>query len=176
MTVEEKIKLRARFKAIRTELKSPEKDEAILNRFLSSPLFSKKVFFVYLSIGSEADTRKIIERLLSADKRVLLPRIEKGEMYSVPYSEERELRMGIPQPRSGEEEEAEVILAPLLAFDKDGYRLGYGGGYYDRYFARRGGIRAGLAYAGQAVGWLPRDSFDEKLDAIVTEAGIEYFT
>lgn len=176
MTVEEKTKLRARFKAIRTELKSLEKDEAILNRFLSSPLFAQKAFFVYLSIGSEVDTRKIIERLLSANKRVLLPRIEKGEMYSVPYSEERELRMGISQPRSGEEEEAEVILTPLLAFDKSGYRLGYGGGYYDRYFARRGGIRVGLAYAGQAVGELPRDSFDEKLDAIVTEAGIEYFT
>ena len=176
MTVDEKAQLRTRFKTIRAELKSSEKDKAILDRLVKSPFFVRNRFFVYHSIGSEADTRRIIDLLLSADKRVLVPRIERNRMYSVPYSAKTELYMGIPQPVSGEEEGADVILAPLVAFDEEGYRLGYGGGYYDQYFARCNGIRVGLAYEGQAVKTLPRDQYDVPLDAVVTEAGVRYFT
>lgn len=67
-----------------------------------------------------------------------------------------------------------LLIAPLLAFDAAGYRLGYGGGFYDRTLA---GLRAarptlavGLAFAGQAVAAVPRDGNDQPLDALVTEA------
>jgi 5-formyltetrahydrofolate cyclo-ligase len=67
-----------------------------------------------------------------------------------------------------------VLLVPLLAFDRAGYRLGYGGGFYDRTLA---GLRAagaalavGLAFAGQEVESVPRDPNDSRLDWIVTEA------
>ena len=66
-----------------------------------------------------------------------------------------------------------VLLVPLLAFDRAGYRLGYGGGFYDRTLA---GLRAawtalavGLAFAGQEVALVPRDANDSRLDWIVTE-------
>lgn len=171
----DKERLRKRFLALRAALKSPEKDEAVLNCFLLSPFFAKRDFFVYHSVGSEADTLALTEALLSADKRVLLPRIQGGEMLAVPYSGERERVFGIPQPKSGVDTQAEIIVTPLLAFDKEGYRLGYGGGYYDRYFASHKGLRVGLAYEGQAADILPHGDFDVPLHAVVTEAGIRYF-
>lgn len=176
MKNEDKTLLRTKFKTLRKTLKSPEKDSAILKNFLISPFFERTSFFVYRSVDFEADTLKIIEALLNAGKEVLLPRIENGEMYAVPYSEDTELVYGIPQPKSGKERTAQVILTPLLAFDNEGYRLGYGGGYYDKYFEKHGGLRVGLAYGGQAVENLPHDRFDAPLHAVITEAGVRYFT
>lgn len=172
----EKARLRDRFRRLRAEIKSEEKDEAIFLNFIASPFFERTSFFIYHSVSTEADTLKLIEYLLSHGKRVLLPRIENGEMYSVPYTKERELLFGIPQPEGGKEEEAEVVITPLLAFDKEGYRLGYGGGYYDKYFARHGGEKVGLAYAGQETEALLHEPHDERLDGVVTEEGARYFT
>jgi 5-formyltetrahydrofolate cyclo-ligase len=83
-------------------------------------------------------------------------------------------RVLTPPPEAPEVTPA-VILAPLLAFDRAGYRLGYGGGFYDRTIAR---LRAagkvlviGVAYAAQEVPAVPRDATDQKLDWIVTEDG-----
>jgi 5-formyltetrahydrofolate cyclo-ligase len=83
-------------------------------------------------------------------------------------------RVLTPPPEAPEVTPA-VILAPLLAFDAAGYRLGYGGGFYDRTIAR---LRAtgrvlviGVAYAAQEVPAVPRDATDQKLDWIVTEEG-----
>ena len=69
-----------------------------------------------------------------------------------------------------------VLLVPLLAFDRTGYRLGYGGGFYDRTLAalrgRDGGVRAvGVAYAGQEVPDVPHDADDQRLELVVTERG-----
>jgi 5-formyltetrahydrofolate cyclo-ligase len=67
----------------------------------------------------------------------------------------------------------QVLFVPLLAFDRDGYRLGYGGGFYDRSLAElrsAGAVLAiGLAYAGQEVARVPRGPEDQRLDRIVTE-------
>lgn len=69
-----------------------------------------------------------------------------------------------------------VLLVPLLAFDAEGYRLGYGGGYYDRTLAtlrRSGRIWAiGIGYAAQEIDHVPRESFDQRLDMIATERGL----
>lgn len=68
----------------------------------------------------------------------------------------------------------EVLFVPLLAFDRQGYRLGYGGGFYDRTLqALRGAgprLAVGVAFAAQEVEAVPRDHYDQKLDWIVTEA------
>lgn len=172
---DEKAALRKRCLLLRANLKSPEKDRAILKNFLCSPFFRRQSFFVYDSVNSEADTQEMIKTLLSSDKRVLLPRVEGKRMHAVPYSEERELVFGIPQPKRGEDCAAEIAVTPLLAFDGEGYRLGYGGGYYDRYFAAHGGLRVGLAYEGQAVDILPRGAHDVPLHALITETGVRYF-
>ncbi len=73
----------------------------------------------------------------------------------------------------------ETVVVPLAAFDGSGNRLGYGGGYYDRTLAdlRKSGnvLAVGYAYAGQEVAALPADSFDQRLDWIVTEKGVRAF-
>jgi 5-formyltetrahydrofolate cyclo-ligase len=83
---------------------------------------------------------------------------------------------GVPVPAAGETVEPEVLLVPMLAFDRRGHRLGYGGGFYDRTIA---GLRArrelaaiGFAYADQEMPEVPDSQHDMRLDAIVTEAGV----
>jgi 5-formyltetrahydrofolate cyclo-ligase len=73
----------------------------------------------------------------------------------------------------------EFLLVPLLAFDRQGYRLGYGGGYYDRTLqdlrATRDITAIGIAYQGQEVDSVPHESFDQRLDGVITEAGVTRF-
>lgn len=73
----------------------------------------------------------------------------------------------------------DIVLVPLLAFDDEGYRLGYGGGYYDRTLRalreKRAVSAVGLAYEAQRVSALPRDAQDEPLDCVVTESSIYSF-
>ena len=69
-----------------------------------------------------------------------------------------------------------LLLVPLLAYDDQGYRLGYGGGYYDRTLAALADARAiGIAYGGQRMESLPHDAHDYPLDAILTEQGLKEF-
>ena len=78
-------------------------------------------------------------------------------------------------PAEGAWVEPDVLIVPLLAFDARGYRLGYGGGFYDRTLqalrARRPTLAVGYAFAAQMVVEVPIDDYDQKLDAIITEKG-----
>lgn len=172
----EKRKWRQEFLALRKRLHSAEKDAAIRAKIAA---LAGASFFVYYSMGSEVDTRALIAELLQNGKKVCLPRIEKGSMLAAPYTggEMRAGAYGIPAPESGGDCDCDIILAPLLAADKKGNRLGFGGGFYDRYFASHPhALRVGLCYAGQVVQELPAAEHDVRLHAIVTERGIECFS
>ena len=86
---------------------------------------------------------------------------------------------GAPIPAEGAWVEPAVLIVPMLAFDARGYRLGYGGGFYDRTLellrAKRPTLAVGFAYAAQEVDEVPIDSFDQPLDAVVTEEGVTEF-
>jgi 5-formyltetrahydrofolate cyclo-ligase len=69
-----------------------------------------------------------------------------------------------------------VLLVPLLAFDASGYRLGYGGGFYDRTLALLQVPAIGIAYAGQEVPSLPHEPHDRTLDMVLTEHGLRRFS
>jgi 5-formyltetrahydrofolate cyclo-ligase len=79
-------------------------------------------------------------------------------------------------PAEGAWLEPQVLIVPLLAFDRRGYRLGYGGGFYDRTLerlrARHPVLAVGFAFAAQEVEAVPTEPTDQKLDAIITEAGL----
>ena len=83
-------------------------------------------------------------------------------------------------PEEGAWVEPEVMIVPLLAWDARGYRLGYGGGFYDRTLEglrSRGKVLAvGFAYAAQEVADVPIDAFDQRLDVMVTETGVTIFS
>jgi 5-formyltetrahydrofolate cyclo-ligase len=83
-------------------------------------------------------------------------------------------------PEEGVWVEPDVLIVPMLAWDRRGYRLGYGGGFYDRTLeglrARGPVVAVGFAFAAQEVEAVPVDEFDQRLDAVVTEKGVTVFT
>ena len=84
-------------------------------------------------------------------------------------------RFGTSHP-AGEELTPDVLLIPLLAFDGQGHRLGYGGGFYDRTLAALpDAIRVGCAFADQELDSVPVGPYDQRLHAVVTEAGLRHF-
>ncbi len=135
----------------------------------------------YCAINDEIDAMPLLARLAGAGLVCCLPAAAgKGKPLAFRvWTPGTELAVGpfrIPEPP---EDVAVVrpthLLVPLLAYDRDGYRLGYGGGYYDRSLRalRREAptVAVGLAYAEQRVDDLPRAGHDERLDWIVTERG-----
>lgn len=167
---EQKRAMRAEFARRRAEARSGEADKLVAEMFLRSPFARKESFFVYLSFRSEVGTDELITALRKAGGKICAPRIEGGTMRSVLLSDKTERgAFGIMQPPAGEEETCAVALVPLLAADGDGYRLGYGGGYYDRYFALHPEVlRVGLCYEEQITTRVPREETDIPLDALVT--------
>ena len=133
----------------------------------------------YLAIGSEIDPIGLMTGLHeSSGRRICVPEIEAREapLRFLEWTPGAELKAGpfqVNVPVSGERLTPEIIIVPLLAFDRRGYRLGYGGGYYDRTLCllrKNGDVTAvGLAFAAQEAELLPVGEYDEKLDAVVTE-------
>ena len=136
-------------------------------------------FFIYYSFGSEADTHRLIDALLGLGKRVSLPHVEGDGMSAVPYRRGDVLRrgaFGVPEP-AGQAcgGDIEVVIVPLLAVNSSGYRLGYGGGYYDRYLKGCTALKVGVAYDFQLTDEFKEDEWDEPLDMLITERGVYYF-
>lgn len=139
----------------------------------------------YHAVGSELSPWPVLRRLQAAGARLALPAAPAPDRPLVfrAYHPDQPLApdaAGVPSPT----DEAEtlipdLIIAPLLGFDRCGYRLGQGGGYYDRTLQSLRGSGAvfviGLAYAAQEVESLPRDAYDQPLDAILTETGYHRF-
>ena len=138
----------------------------------------------YMPMRSEIDPRPAMVRAVLRGP-VLLPVTQKGRPLLF-----RQWQPGTPMLRDGygveypdDEQETgvpEVLVVPLLAFDAAGHRLGYGGGYYDRTLAklrREGPVTAiGFAFSAQEVEGLPADSTDERLDGVVTEREVRWFS
>ncbi len=128
-------------------------------------------FFVYNSFSSEASTKKLIEYLLNEGKKVFLPRVNGDTMQAVAYSGSfTKGAFGIEEP-AGEEYlgDIDVCVLPLLAVDKNGVRLGYGGGYYDKFLNGKKIIKIAYAFDFQVVEELECEPFDVKVDIILTE-------
>lgn len=137
----------------------------------------------YFPLRDEADPRALMAALSERGHPLALPCVTAGQPLTF-----RAWKMGDPMhanPRAFNIAEPlataplvtpGAVLVPMLAFDAGGYRLGYGGAYYDRTLAGLPNARAiGVAYAGQEVPSLPHDPHDYPLDLIVTELGIRCF-
>ena len=136
----------------------------------------------YFPTGSELDIRVLSEELHISRCQYCLPMItdvsDVLEFGSWCFGDSLvKSRYGIKEPR-GESKRLipKTLITPMLAFDKCGYRLGYGGGYYDRTIAKLRKLDSkilvvGVAYAGQEVSQVPNDVNDQKMDMIITEEG-----
>lgn len=135
----------------------------------------------FLAIGEEIDPTPLMLRLLGEGYRLCLPVMEgKGKPLVFrawkPGDVLAETMWGIREPLpEAETLDPDIVLGPLLAFDTEGYRLGYGGGFYDRTFARLRALKPivsiGIAYDEQKVDAVPHADYDERLDWILTPSG-----
>lgn len=134
---------------------------------------------LYASIKNEVFTFRLFQYSLEQGLHVYFPRVEQGiAFYEVNGPEDlRRGAWGIPEPNKNcrhipADESLDLLVVPGVAFTKEGCRLGYGQGFYDRYLEDKKLITVGLAYEFQLVPELPCDEWDKKLDAIITEKHI----
>jgi 5-formyltetrahydrofolate cyclo-ligase len=174
--------LRERMRAVRSAI--PEWARRSLGARVEERLFalpeigSAGTVLLYDAFGTEVPTDPIAARLRAAGTRVLLPVLREGSMEAAEAGDGSALvptAYGPREPRDAvtiDAVEVDVVIAPGLAFDRSGARLGYGGGRFDRYLARMrpGARRVGIAFHAQLVDRVPADAGDEPVDLVVTDA------
>lgn len=127
---------------------------------------------VYLSYSSELSTEPLIDKLLERGIIVYAPRVEGEKMVAVEYGDDFVISgQGIREP-IGErfDGDLDIVILPLLAVDEQGNRLGYGGGYYDRYLAKHtSSLKIGYCFDFQMLKSLPSEETDVALNMVVTD-------
>lgn len=180
---EEKRKLRQEILAKREAIPAGarlEKSQRIAERLLAwLPYQRARTVLLYAGVRSEVATEELVERSLAAGKQVLMPRClpETRELLLVPISAWEELKPSFygllepPLPAELHPVQPDLVVVPGVAFDTSGYRLGYGGGYYDRLLeGLNRPTTVGLAFEVQIVPLVPREAHDVPLDFVVTES------
>ena len=173
--------LRKRYLAARAALLPDEKreiDRGITENVRNSALYRDAAcIFCYVSTAEEIDTRTILEAALRDGKTVCVPLCGKGGSMTArkitALSELQTGHYGILEPSDTAPEIApeniDLILAPALSCDRKGYRLGYGGGYYDRFLSRTNAVCAALCASRRMSAALPHEAFDRRCHYIITE-------
>lgn len=149
-------------------------DEAIVARALALPVFKQGPVSAYWPMRSEADPRPILEALHERGLPLCLPAIVEQRMLFRRWAPWEPIVPGgfgtlVPSPEEPEVKPA-ILIVPLVAFDRRGYRIGYGKGYYDRAIAElEPALTIGIAYAAQEIEAVPAEAHDRRLDWIVTQ-------
>lgn len=152
--------LRSSHSSLRLQLHEKEyqsRSTAIANACLKLPIWDFETYHIYMSIPEkrEVDTTYLIPILQGKDKEIVIPKMGKNKSLTHYALEDdlilKENKWGIPEPVSGREiplRSIDVVFVPLLAFDEKGQRVGYGGGFYDRFLnsCRPETIRVGLSF------------------------------
>ncbi len=179
-----KNELRKKFYAVRENMNPEDKqryDRKITRTLMALMSYkSAESILCYASIGSEVCTAEIISETLKQNKSLALPVSHDDKTITFHYIESlgdlREGKYSIPEPspenRRFINSDRSVCIIPGILFDKSGYRLGYGGGYYDRFLHHYKGIKIGISYDSLLVDSLPRGQYDVNVDIIVTEKGV----
>ena len=163
-------------------LERRQASEAIAARLRLLPeLLTARVVLVYAASATEVDIEDAAEGLRSRGVRTLYPRVDGEDLDLVPVSRIEELvdgHRGIREPKglAADPSIVDAVVVPGLAFDLRGWRLGQGGGHYDRLFPRIGdALRIGVAFTCQVVPQVPRDAHDIAMDLLVTERSVHRF-
>jgi len=176
-----KAALRQEMMARRDQLTDRERRSAAIRaQIIAMPAYAAaQAIHCYLAMRSEVDTRPLIDDALARGKRVVVPvvvpkaadlshawlaSLDTGDLVAGHFGtfNPREMRPALPG-------DWDLTIVPMLAFDRRGYRLGYGKGYYDRLLGATPMPTIGVAFAAQEVDALPVEPYDAPLDCIVTE-------
>jgi 5-formyltetrahydrofolate cyclo-ligase len=177
-----KERLRHEAQARRDALPAEERKaaaETIAARAFPLPITPGTIVSGFMPLKSEINPLPLMKRLAEQGARLALPRIAgRGSPLSMrawEFSDPLDRgQWGIREPKADAPEvDSDVLLVPLLAFDRAGYRIGYGAGYYDMTIKRLRGLKTvtpvGIAFAAQEVLEIPRTPRDERLDLVLTE-------
>ena len=151
-----------------------------LTAFLETNISNLKNIGGYYPSNYEIDDLEILDLLEKKDFNISLPRITKNNQMNFYKWSNNDLlkinKFGIPEPLSSRIFYPDVLLIPLVAYDSNLNRLGYGGGFYDRYIQKiekiKKIIKIGLAFSFQKTSSIPINRYDKRLDFIITEKEI----
>jgi len=172
MAIRDKASLREEFRKLRSE--HPSHSDYLY--LLDIPeIINAKVITSYYPLPGEPSLITLNKALIEAGKTVLLPRIvnKKMEFVHVQGSQDDLIQKGKFHEPVGNIfiGEIQVCLIPATAIDQSGVRLGQGGGYYDQFLTGTAAFRIGIIHDREFVKKLPREWFDQKVEAIATESG-----
>ncbi len=185
---ERKVELRNSYRKIREEFSEKDKkslDDQLALKFLSLEEYkSCKTLFVFVSSPIEIDTAKIIRTAFSDKKQVAVPkcRDNSGLMDFYYINSTDCLKKGAFSILEPDPEKCEIVsnlsdglcIVPGLCYDLQGYRIGFGKGYYDRFLEKFKGTTVGICYSRCVRNELPKDCFDKSVDILITEKYINY--
>lgn len=183
-TAEDKSRLRAQLRehlSVLPAVQRTKEDEALFSAFLALPeTVQAQTVFLFCGTGSEPDTAQLFSPLLAGSKRICLPRMLPGRQMAIhQYCPDRPLvkhPFGIPEPDNAcplvDAEEIDLVLVPALCYDRHGFRLGMGGGYYDRWLIGYHGPTVGLCRRSLLQDKLPVEPHDHPVDVVVTPTQI----
>lgn len=181
---ESKLRLRSQLRAARAALLAAEvetRSAAVhANLFLQPEFWAASMLLTYVSIDNEVDTRALIDSALAERRQVAVPRTKAdGTMEWVEIASLESMtdsRYGIPEPNPSlpatRVPRDSLVLVPGVAFAPSGHRIGFGGGYFDRFLAEFGGISIGLAYDFQVVASWPTAPHDRPVGVVVSESAV----
>ena len=184
-----KSKIRNDIKEYRKSLSPRDKEEmvrSILRRITSVPEYQEAdLLLCYISTPIEVNTRPLVEDAWRRGKRVAAPYCIAGtrnmDFYLITSFDQLAVRTyGVWEPIADQCEKltdisSGVCIVPALSYDLEGYRMGYGGGYYDRFLARFGGFKLGIVYDSCVRRRLAHGRYDLPVDLVVTDRRILHF-
>ena len=167
--MENKAELRKIFKQKRQSLKLPESDKIIINKIRELQIYQKSShIMLFYPVQSEINLLDLLED----NKNFYFPKVEKENLLVCPYDGNfTKSVLNIPEPNTTpvNPEILDLIIVPALAVDKQGYRLGYGGGFYDRFLVKYPKIPTVVpVYKELFVGNLPHEKTDIKVKEVIT--------
>lgn len=177
----DKASLRIEYKAKRRLIEEKsKKDFKIAEFLLNSEIFGNaELVLCYASLKDEVETDYIIEQTLKIGKIVAVPKCTDNngnmEFYRINSIDDTKIGLfGVREPDTNicklvESFDKSILIVPGLAFDKKGYRLGYGKGYYDRFLEKYTSNSIGLCYNALVVDKIPNDDYDRKVNFLITE-------
>ena len=185
---ERKRELRAYYKKLRAEFPQDIKqdlDKELTQKFLLLDEYKNcDTLFAFVSMPIECDTSKIIDNALLDNKRVALPKCKNksGIMDFYFINSKDDLKKGMYSIFEPDSDKCKLVtdfshglcLVPGLCFDFQGYRLGFGKGYYDRFLNDFGGTSVGICYSRYVEKSLPHGIFDKCTDILVTEKFVNH--